>query len=130
MTTTAANHVTTRALNRRHHMDLVLTVLVSAHQEFQVSQEALVPRDQQVLRDHPVSKDLKDPRAHEETRVMKVFVENKVHRVQWDLKDPRVYRVHPGTTVMQVLREVKVPQVPSVLQDPWDVTGNSALLTI
>jgi len=73
---------------------------------------------------------LKDPWVHEETRVMKEFVESKVHRARWDLEDPRVYRVHPGTTVMQVLGEVKVPQVPRVLQDPWDVTGNSALLRI
>ena len=71
-------------------------MLVSAHQEFQVSQEALDPRDQQVFRDHPASMVLKDPWAHEETRVMKVFVENKVHRAQWDLKVPRVYRVPPG----------------------------------
>jgi len=113
MTTTAA-----KALNRRHHMGLALTVLLSAHQEFQVSQEALDPRDQQVLRDHPASMVLKDPWAQEETRAMKAFVENKVHRVQWDLKDPLVYRVHPGTKVTQVLGEVKVPQVPTVLQGP------------
>ena len=55
-----------RELNRRHHMDLVVMVLVSAPQESQVSQVALDPRDQQVLRDRLA---LKDPWAHEETKV-------------------------------------------------------------
>jgi len=56
MATAAANHVTTRL----HLMDLVDTVLVSVHLEFQASQEALDPRDQQVLRDHQAIMDLKD----------------------------------------------------------------------
>ena len=49
----------------------VVTVGVSVHQEFQASQEALDPREQQVLRDHLVIMDLKDPWAHEETKAMK-----------------------------------------------------------
>ena len=55
-----------RELNRHHHMDLAVMVLVSAHQESRVSQVALDPRDQQVLRDRLA---LKDPWAHEETKV-------------------------------------------------------------
>jgi len=152
--------VTTRALNRDHHMDLVHTVLVSAHLEFQASQEALDPRDQQVLRDHPAIMDLKDPWAHEETRVTKalvedevykdlrelkvprvlqvhlerrdnkVLVEAKVPKVLRDLKDPRVRQDHPGRRVMQALMEVKVFQASRVHQAPWFVAGNNALLRI
>jgi len=59
-------------------MDLVDTVLVSAHQEFQASQEALDPRNQQVLQVHQAIMDLK---AHEETRAMKALVEDKVSRI-------------------------------------------------
>ena len=47
------------------------------HQEFQASQEALEPREQQVLRDHLAIMDLKDPWAHEETKVMKEPVEGR-----------------------------------------------------
>ena len=60
---------------------------VSVHQEFQASQEALDPPDQQVLRDHPVIMDLKDPWAHEETKVMKEPVEDR------DLQAPVVTKV-------------------------------------
>ena len=42
-------------------MDPVVMVGVSVHREFQASQEVLAPRDQQVLRDHLVIMDLKDP---------------------------------------------------------------------
>ena len=38
----------------------VVTVGVSVHQESQAFQEALDPREQQVLRDHPVIMDLRD----------------------------------------------------------------------
>ena len=111
---------------------------VSVHREFQASQEALVPRDQQVSRDHPVIMDLKDPWAHEETKVMKELVEDRDHQVPVvtkvkmvplaprDLKDPQVQLVPLETRVIQVLVEVKVPQVLRVLQDRLVVIGNSA----
>ena len=118
----------------------VVMVGVSVHQEFQASQEALDPRDQQVLRDHPVIMDLKDPWAHEETKVMKEPVEDrdlqapavtKVKQVPLaprDLKDPQVQLVPLETRVIQVLVEVKVPQVPRVLQDRLALIGNTAFL--
>ena len=113
---------------------------VSVHQEFQASQEALDPRDQQVLRDHPVIMDLKDPWAHEETKVMKEPVEDrdlqaqavtKVKQVPLalrDLKDPQVQLVPMETRVIQVLVEVKVPQAQRVTQDRLVVIGNNAFL--
>ena len=118
----------------------VVIVGVSVHQEFQASQEALEPRDQQVLRDHPVIMDLKDPWAHEETKVMKELVEDRELQAQAvtkvkqvplalrDLKDPQVQLVPMETKVIQVLVEVKVPQVPRVLQDRLAVIGNTAFL--
>ena len=123
-------------------MDPVVMVGVSVHREFQASQEALDPRDQQVLRDHPVIMDLKDPWAHEETKVMKELVEDRDHQVPVvtkvkmvplaprDLKDPQVQLVPLETRVIQVLVEVKVPQVLRVLQDRLVVIGNSAFLRI
>ena len=123
-------------------MDPVVMVGVSVHREFQASQEALDPRDQQVLRDHPVIMDLKDPWAHEETKAMKEPAEDKDHQVPVitkvkmvllaprDLKDPQVQLVPLETRVIQVLVEVKVPQVPRVLQDRLAVIGNSAFLRI
>ena len=99
------------------------------HQEFQASQEALDPRDQQVLRDHPVIMDLKDPWAHEETKVMKELVENREHQASKELKDLQARQVHVGTKVkqvqlvlletrvIQVLVESKVPLVPRDLKD-------------
>ena len=118
----------------------VVMVGVSVHQEFQASLEALDPRDQQVSRDHPVIMDLKDPWAHEETKVTKEPVEDrdlqapavtKVKQVPLaprDLKDPQVQLVPLETRVIQVLVEVKVPQVPRVLQDRLLVIGNIAFL--
>ena len=85
------------------------------HREFQASQEALDPRDQQVLRDHRVIMDLKDPWAHEETKVMKEPVEDrdlqapavtkvkKVPLAPRDLKDPQVQLVPQVTRVILVL---------------------------
>ena len=114
----------------------VVTVGVSVHQESQASQEALDPREQQVLRDHLAIMDLKDPWAHEETKAMKGPVENRDHQVPKelkvhpvtkvkqvlvaprDLKDPQVQLVPLETRVIQVLVEVKVPQVPRDLKDP------------
>ena len=113
---------------------------VSVHQEFQASQEALDPRDQQVLRDLPVIMDLKDPWAHEETKVMKEPVEDrdlqapavpKVKQVPLaprDLKDPQVQLAPLETRVIQVRVEVKVLQVQTVLQDRLVVIGNTAFL--
>ena len=80
---------------------------VSVHQEFQASQEALDPRDQQVSRDH--------------LQARQVHVGTKVKQVQL---------VPLETRVIQVLVEVKVPQVPRVLQDRLAVIGNSAFLRI
>ena len=118
----------------------VVMVGVSVHQEFQASQEALDPRDQQVLRDHPVIMDLKDPWAHEETKVMKELVEDRDHQAPAvtkvkqvplaprDLKDPQVQLVPMETRVIQVLVEVKVPQAQRVIQDRLVVIGNNAFL--
>jgi len=117
MATAAANHVTARALNRHHHMDLVLTMLVSAHQAFQASQEALDPRDKQVSRDYPAIMDLKDPWAHEETRVTKVLVEDEVYKDLRELKVPRVLRVHLERKDNKVLVEAKVAKVPRDLKE-------------
>ena len=118
----------------------VVMVGVSVHQEFQASQEALDPRDQQVLRDLPVIMDLKDPWAHEETKVVKepkgdrdlqapaVTKVKQVHLAPRDLTDPQVQLVPLETRVIQVLVEVKVPQVPRVIQDLSPVIGNNAFL--
>ena len=117
----------------------VVMVGVSVHQEFQASQEALDPWDQQVLRDHLAIMDLKDPWAHGERKAMKETVEDREHQ---ELKDLQAQQVHVGTKVkqvqlvpletrvIQVLVEVKVPQVPRVLQDRLAVIGNSAFLRI
>jgi len=80
--------VTSRALNRGHKMGLVFTVLAAAHQEFQVFQVSLDQREYQVFRDHPAIMDLKDPWAHEETRVTKALVEGKVPQASKVLQDP------------------------------------------
>ena len=123
-------------------MVLVVMVGVSVHQDFPASQEALDPRDQQVLRDHPVIMDLKDPWAQEETKAMKEPVEDRDHQASKELKDLQAHQVHVGTKVkqvqlvpletrvIQVLVEVKVPQVSRVLQDRLVVIGNSAFLRI
>jgi len=148
--TTAA---TARALlNRHHHMGLVVTVLVSVHQEFPASLEVLDLLDQL---DRLAIMDLKDPWAQEETKVkmalvgVKVpqvprdlkdqlvnletkvtqgLVEAKVPQGPKDLKDPQVKWVHLETKVMQVLVEGKVCQAPRELLGHWDVTGNNVSL--
>ena len=137
--------ILSRALNRHPHIGLVVTLLVSAHREFQGSQGAQDPQDQLVPQDHPAIMDLKDPWDHEETKVMKVFAENKVSQVhpekqvlvearvlkaQRDLKGPQVQQAHQETRVTQALVEAKVLQAPRELQGLWDVTGNSAFLRI
>ena len=106
----------------------VVMVGVSVHQEFQASQEALDPRDQQVLRDLPVIMDLQDPWAHGETKVMKEPVEDRDLQVPAVPKVKQVQLVPLETRVIQVLVEVKVPQVPRVLQDRLVVIGNNAFL--
>jgi len=103
-------------LNRHHHMELVVTVLVSVHQEFPASLEVLDLPDQQ---DHLVIMDLKDPWAQEETGEIKALKEVKVLRDQPVQLETRVTR---GPV------EVKVPQVPRELLGHWDVTGNNAFL--
>ena len=80
-------------LNRLLRMGLVVTAHVSAHQEFQVSREALDPRDQQVQGDHPAITDPKDLWALEETRAMKAPVEGEVLQALKVLKDPLDHRV-------------------------------------
>ena len=121
----------------------VVMVGVSVHQEFQASQEALDPRDQQVLRDHPVIMDLKDPWAHEETKVMKEPVEDrdlqdqavtKVKQVPLalrDLEDPQVQLVPLETRVIQALVESKVllaPRDPQVQLVPRETRVIQALV--
>ena len=120
----------------------VVMVGVSVHQEFQASPGALDRPDQQVSRDHPVIMDLKDPWAHEETKVMKEPVEDRDLQASKELKDLQARQVHVETKVkqvqlvpletrvIQVLVEVKVPQVPRVLQDRLVEIGNSAFLRI
>ena len=115
----------------------VVMVGVSVHQEFQASQEALDPWDQQVSGDH-----LQAQQVHVgtkvkqvqlvplETRVIQVLVESKVPLAPKDLKDPQVQLVPLETRLIQVLVEVKVIKVPRVLQDRFLVTGNSAFLRI
>ena len=111
-------------------MGVVVTLLVSVHQEFQASQEAPDPQDQQALRDHQAIMDLKDPWAQEETRVMKELVENKASQAPRELQDPQVQQVRLETRVIQVLVEAKVPRVSREPKGLWDVTGNSAFLKI
>ena len=126
-------------------MGLVVTVLVSVHQEFQGSQGTQDLQDQLVPQDHQAIMDLKDPQAHEETKVMKVLLENKVSQVHpekqvpvedrvlkapRDLKGPRVQQVHQETRVMQALVDAKVLKAPRELQGLWDVTGNNVFLRI
>ena len=113
-------------------MDLVHTVLVSAHLEFQASQEALELRDQQVFRDHPAIMDLKDQWAREETRVTKALVEDKVSRVLRELMVPRVLRVHlerikgrQGARGSQGPQGSKGPQGPSGTAGPPGKKGDA-----
>jgi len=83
-------------------VDIVLAVDVAVRQEFQAFQEALDPRDQQVVRDHLAIRDLKGPRD------------------QW---------VHKEVKVIQGIRESKAHQVPRVLLESWEETGSSASIT-
>ena len=105
-------------LNRRHHLGLVVAAHVSAHQEFQVSQDTLDPRDEQVLRDHPVITDLKVLWALEETRAMKALVEDEVLQALKVLKDPLDHQILLETKANQVLVEFKVLLAPRDHKDP------------
>jgi len=83
--------------------------LAFARQESQVSLGALVPRDQQVLRDRPARK---DQRGHEETKATMANKETKGPRAQRAHQEPK------ATWAIKTLRD---------LQALWGVTGNSAL---
>ena len=96
-------------------MGLVVTVLVSVHQEFPASLEALDLLDQQ---DYLAIMGLKDPWAQEETGEIKALEEVKVLKVQRDLKDHQDQPGHLETRVTQGLVEAKVPQVPRDRKDP------------
>lgn len=103
-----------RALKQHSHMDLVVMVpvLAFARQESQVFLGALVPWDQQVLRDRPARK---DQRGREE---IKATMANK------DAKAPRAQRAHQEP---KATRAIKTPRD---LQVHWGVTGNSACLKL
>ena len=108
-------------------------VLPFARLESQVSQGALGPRDQQVLRVLPV---LEDPRDHEEIKVKQANKEVKGPQAprdlqgHWDLTGPEAQRVQKEPKVTQVLKEAKALLDPRDLQGHWEVTGNSAFLKI
>jgi len=89
-------------LHQLHKEDIVLPVDVAVCQEFQAFQEALDPRDQQVVWDHLAIRDLKGPRD------------------QW---------VHKEANVIQGIREPKAHQVPRVLLESWEETGSSTSVT-
>lgn len=67
-----------RLLTQSHQGDIA--ILVVAHREFRVFQEAQDPRDQQVLRVHPAVKDFKVP------RVLPVHKGTKVNKARWEFK--------------------------------------------
>ena len=108
-------------------MDLVGKVIVFAHQESQVFQEALDPRDQQVVQDRPA---LKDPQAHEETKATMASQEVKAPPAPRDLKGPPAQWDHKEPKVTQVLKGPKVLRGPRDLLGHCEVTGNSACLKI
>ena len=122
-----------RVLNSFHTMDHVVMEPAYARQESQVSQEALDPRDQQALRDHPA---LKDPRDHEETKATRASQEAMDHQAprdlkgHWDLKGPQDQRVQEEPKVTPVPKEAKALLASRDLQGHWEVTGNSACLKI
>ena len=74
----------------RRHSGHVVSVLAAPHQELQGSQESLDPRD------HPAIVDLKDPRAQEETQVIKDLMGSKDLK---EIQDPRVRRVYQEAKV-------------------------------
>ena len=144
-------------LNRIPNMAIVVTLRVSAHRGYRVSQEARDPRDQLVHRDHPEITDSKDLWVHEESKAMKDPVENRDLQVPREVQGQLVQQAHSEARVMQVplevkvplaprdhkaprvklerrviqvLLEVKVPQAPRGLQGLLHVIGNSAFIKI
>ena len=97
------------SVHNRLHLGHVVIVLAAPHQEFQGSQESLDPRD------HPAIVDLKDPRAQEETQVIKDLVESRDLR---EIQDPRVRRVY---------QEAKVNRASQDALDPPDHPANKDL---
>ena len=93
----------------RRHLGHVVRVLAAPHQEFQGSQESLDPRD------HPAIVDLKDPRAQEETQVIKDLVGSKDLK---EIQDPRARRVY---------QEAKVNRASQDAPDPPDHPANKDL---
>ena len=120
-------------LNRIPNMAIVVTLRVSAHRGYRVSQEARDPRDQLVHRDHPGITDSKDLWVHEESKAMKDPVENKDFRAPKEIQGRGVQQAHSEARVMQVPLEVKDPLAPRDHKDPrvkLYVIGNSAFLRI
>ena len=126
----------------RRHLGHVVSVLAAPHQELQGSQESLDPRD------HPAIVDLKDPRAQEETQVIKDLVESRDLR---EIQDPRVRRVYQEAKVNRASKDAQDPQVnkeikgqgdkqetkvnqvlvvSKVLREPSEVIGNSVYLRV
>ena len=122
-----------RVLKSLHTMDHVVMVPAYARQESQVSQEALVPQDQQALQVLPA---LKDPRDHEETKETQANREAMDHQAprdlkgHWDLRVPQDQRVKEEPKVTQVLKEAKALLAPRDLQGHRKVTGNSVCFRI
>ena len=129
----------------RRHLGHVVSVLAAPHQELQGSQESLDPRD------HPAIVDLKDPRAQEETQVIKdlvgskdlkeiqdprvrrVYQEAKVNRASKDAQDPQDHQVNKEIKGQGDKQEAKVNQVlvvSKVLREPSEVIGNSVYLRV
>ena len=129
----------------RRHLGHVAKVLAAPHQEFQGSQESLDPRD------HPAIVDLKDPRAQEETQVIKdlvgskdlkeiqdprvrrVYQEAKVNRASKDALDPQDHQVNKEIKGQGDKQEAKVNQVlvvSKVHREPSEVIGNSVYLRV
>ena len=129
----------------RRHFGHVVSVLAAPHQELQGSQESLDPRD------HPAIVDLKDPRAQEETQVIKdlvgskdlkeiqdprvrrVYQEAKVNRASKDAQDPQDHQVNKEIKGQGDKQEAKVNQVlvvSKVLREPSEVIGNSVYLRV
>ena len=129
----------------RRHLGHVVSVLAAPHQELQGSQESLDPRD------HPAIVDLKDPRAQEETQVIKdlvgskdlkeiqdprvrrVYQDLKVNRASKDAQDPQDHQVNKEIKGQGDKQEAKVNQVlvvSKVLREPSEVIGNSVYLRV
>ena len=129
----------------RRRLGHVVRVLAAPHQEPQGSQESLDPRD------HPAIVDLKDPRAQEETQVIKdlvgskdlkeiqdprvrrVYQEAKVNRASKDALDPQDHQVNKEIKGQGDKQEAKVNQVLAVSKvhrEPSEVIGNSVYLRV